>query len=223
MFGLTAPLLLLPTEPVFQGAVPLLPPLKRAADKPRIDVSVRHAHDLGSSGRSRSRRCGSRVKPARCLPTEVERIEPAKRRESANGFVHNGLSGGKDHARVYGSRRGQLHERERGEAGDPTVYALLLLIMRPAIERNVECGVGVTRPVVVGRARTKPVDLFTDGKVARGRDMLSCMKGRCCWCVAFGSPGEVATGHQQTTNRICGEVDMARSSVFVFAPLVRAA
>ena len=174
----------------------MLPPLKRAADEPRIDVSIRRAHDLGSSGRSRRRRGGSRVKPSRCLPTEVERIEPAKRRESANGSVHNGLSGGKNHARVYGSRGGQLHERERGNASDPTVYTLLLLIMRPAIERDAEWAVGVTRPVVVGRARTKPIDPFANGKVARGvSDMLSCTKGRCCWCVAFGGPGEVGTGH----------------------------
>ena len=153
--------------------------------------------------------------------TEVERIEPAKRRESANSFVHNGLSGGEDHAQVYGSRGGQLHERERGNASDPTVYTLLLLIMRPAIERDAEWAVGVTRPVVVGRARTKPIDPFANGKVARGvSDMLSCTKGRCCWCVAFGGPGEVATGHQQTTDRICGEVDVAKSSVFVFTPLV---
>ena len=184
-------------------------------------MSIRRAHDLGSSGRSRRRRGGSRVKPSRCLPTEVARIEPAKRRESANGFVPNGLSGGKDHACVYGSRGGQVDERERGETSDPAVYTLLLLIMRPAIERNAEWGVGVTRPVVVGRGRTKPVDPFANGKVARGvSDMLSCTKGRRCWCVAFGGLGEVATGHQQTTNRICGEVDVARSSVFVFAPLV---
>ena len=161
--------------------MPSLPQLKQAADKPRIDVNVWRAHDLGSSGRSRSRRGGSRVKPSRCLPTEVERFEPAKRRESVNGSVHNGLSGGKDHARVYRSRGGQPDEQEGGEASGPTVCTLLLLIMRPAIERNAEWGVGVTHPVVVGKARTKRVDPFADGKVARGgSDMLSCMKGRCC-------------------------------------------
>ena len=116
------------------------PPLSQAANNSRIDASVPHAHNLGSrsSGRCRCRcrRGGRRVKPSKCLPTEVERIETARRRvvsskcghasfcihrESANDFVHIGLSGSREHAWACCSWGGQLDERERGEASDPTV------------------------------------------------------------------------------------------------------
>ena len=50
-------------------------------------------------------------------------------------------------------------------------------------------GVGVTC-LVGGRAGTKPVGPFADGKVARGAsDVLSCTKGRCCCCVALTDLG----------------------------------
>jgi len=69
-------------------------------------------------------------------------------RESADGLIHSGL-GSSDKvlcasgcAWARGSRRGQLIERELGEAADPAVYTLLLL--RSPIEGEAEWGVGVT-------------------------------------------------------------------------------
>ena len=56
------------------------PPLSQAANKSRIDASVPRAHNLGSSSsgrfRCRCRRGGRRVKPSKCLPTEVEGLSP---------------------------------------------------------------------------------------------------------------------------------------------------
>ena len=99
-------------------------------------------------------------------PAEVERVEPTKRRavlskrghpaicirrESADGFGHGGLSGSSDEVLCAASRAwarggwgGQLVELERCEAANPTVYALLLLLLlRSAVEREAEWGVGV--------------------------------------------------------------------------------
>jgi len=122
-----------------------------------VDVWCAHNLVSSSGGSSRRRRSSGGVEPSKCLerehverrPAEVERIEPAKRRavsskggytafcigrESADGLIHSGL-GSSDKvlcasgcAWARGSRRGQLIKRELGEAADPAVYTLLLLL-----------------------------------------------------------------------------------------------
>ena len=117
-----------------------------------------HALDSNTSTHAQARASSACILNI-AIPLEFERIEHAKQhvvsskcghaafciwRESASGFVHGGLSGSSSPAWACGSRGGQLDEQERGEAGDLTVYTLLvlllLLMMRPAIEWKGEQG-----------------------------------------------------------------------------------
>ena len=127
-----------------RASLPRAPPLlPLSARLPTSPGSTRAYHTLTISAPDPADDVGvdvdevvGRVKPSKCLPTEVERIEPARRRvvsskcghaafclqrESANDFVHNGLSGSTEHAWACDSWGGRLDERERGEASDPTV------------------------------------------------------------------------------------------------------
>src|SRR5258706_4510992 len=65
---------------------------------------------------------------------------------------------------------------------DLTVYTFPLLLLRPAIERDAECGCWSNLP--------RRVDPFADGKVARGGgDVVSCTKGFCYCCIALADLG----------------------------------
>ena len=114
-------------------------------------------------------------------------VEPAKWRthrfhQSTAGFIHSGPSGSDEVLCRAGI--GMSNSSDGSEVKLPTpppkpCYRLL----KSAIEREVEWGVGITR---LGGVKTKFVRFIrADGKVARGgNDVLSCTRGCYCCCVA---------------------------------------